>query len=170
MSGDPIVIPTAVILEVFRHAAETYPEECCGLLVGDQDTFSVDEVKRCVNQQNEMHKLDPQTFKRTAETAYFFGPEDSRFLDRSLRKDAPRVTRVIYHSHADVGPYFSASDRSAAMMSGEPIYPVTYLVVDAAKNGVMGAQLFGWNPKHHDFVRFMTYGPLGTPVDIFNYK
>ncbi len=171
MSGEHVhvEIPASVMLAAYAHAAETYPEECCGLMLGGPDGIGVDELRRCENRQNQMHALDPTTFKRDARTAYFFGPEDVKLLDKSLRKGAPRVTRVIYHSHCDVGAYFSASDRTAATIDGQPMYDVAYLVLDAVINGVMGGMVYAWNDKRHDFVPIASYGPQGQRVNVPTY-
>ena len=49
-------------------------------------------------------------------------------MNKAFRSDNPVV--VIYHSHPDVGAYFSDEDQDKALFLGEPIFPVSYLVVD----------------------------------------
>ena len=71
-------------------------------------------------------------FPRDARTAYNLGAKDLFFLDRALQK-SERPVRVIYHSHVDVGAYFSAEDERAAVSEGELLYPVDYLVVDVRR-------------------------------------
>ena len=34
---DPVVLPTSVLNEIFAHAREAEPEECCGLITGGDD-------------------------------------------------------------------------------------------------------------------------------------
>ena len=48
--------------EISRHAQETFPEECCGVifLAGPSD-----RAQRLANMQNKLHALDPQTFPRS---------------------------------------------------------------------------------------------------------
>ncbi len=126
---------TPAVLEViYAHAREGYPEEVCGLV------SESGQVRRCQNRQNALHAADPVSFPRDARTAYNLGPEDLFFLDRSLR--GPEPVRVIYHSHIDAGAYFSAEDAGAAVLDGEPLYPVEYLVVDVSAGGVRGAKQF----------------------------
>jgi proteasome lid subunit RPN8/RPN11 len=139
MSGEPDgarkgELPRAVLDEIYAHARAGYPEEVCGLIIGG------DEVRRCENRQNALHAEDPQAFPRDARTAYNLGPKDLFFLDKSLRSERP--VRVIYHSHPDVGAYFSDEDARAATSEGELLYPVDYLVVDVRADGVRGARLF----------------------------
>jgi proteasome lid subunit RPN8/RPN11 len=138
--------------DVYAHAREGYPEEVCGLLI---DGPGAGEVRRCENRQNALHAEDPARFTRDARTAYNLGPRDLFFLDRSLRSSQP--VRVIYHSHIDVGAYFSEEDARAAAPDGELLYPVDYLVVDVQKDGVRGSKLFRFIDGR--FVEIASYGP-----------
>jgi proteasome lid subunit RPN8/RPN11 len=146
MSGE---LPRPVLDEIYAHAREGYPEEICGLIIAG------DEVRRCENRQNALHAEDPELFPRTARTAYNLGAKDLFFLDRSLR--SPRPVTIIYHSHIDVGAYFSEEDARAAAPDGELLYPVDYLVVDAAPEGVRGSKLFRF--LDGKFVEIAAYGP-----------
>jgi len=46
-----IRIPTAVMREVYDHMEESYPYECCGLLVGtlEGDSKTVHTFRKCKN-------------------------------------------------------------------------------------------------------------------------
>ncbi|MCU1279718.1 MAG: putative metal-dependent protease of the superfamily [bacterium] len=142
-------IPRAVIDAIYAHAREGYPDEVCGFIVGN------DEARRCENRQNALHAEDPVAFPRNATTAYNIGAKDLFFLDRSQKTERP--VRVIYHSHVDVGAYFSAEDERAAVSDGELLYPVDYLVVDVRQDGVRGAKLFRFSDGK--FVEVDRYGP-----------
>ena len=147
MSGSEIL--RTVLDAIYAHAREGYPEEVCGFIVGG------DEARRCENRQNALHAEDPAAFPRDARTAYNLGARDIMFLDRSQKSERP--VRVIYHSHVDVGAYFSAEDERAAVSEGELLYPVDYLVVDVQKEGVRGAKLFRFEGGR--FVEVASYGP-----------
>jgi adenylyltransferase/sulfurtransferase len=137
MSGELL---TAVLDEIYAHAADGYPEEVCGFVLGG----ATPSVRRCENRQNALHAEDPVRFARDARTAYNLGPADLMFLDKSQRSEAPVV--VIYHSHCDVGAYFSDEDQTAAKFDGEPLWPrIGWLVVDVQKDGARGAKLFRWD-------------------------
>ena len=138
MSGKKVDITPEALADVFTHAAEGYPREVCGLLLGASG--KLDEVRRCENRQDALHAEDPVTFPRDARTAYNIGARDLLFLSKSLRSERP--VQVIYHSHVNVGAYFSDEDKAAATSEGELLYPVDYLVVDAGPSGVRGAKLF----------------------------
>jgi len=148
MSGS-VNIPRAVLDAIYAHAREGYPEEVCGFIIGH------DEARRCDNRQNALHAEDPAAFPRDARTAYNLGARDIMFLDRSQKTERP--VRVIYHSHVDVGAYFSAEDERAAAPDRELLYPVDYLVVDVQKDGVRGARLFRFDGGA--FVEIGSYGP-----------
>jgi proteasome lid subunit RPN8/RPN11 len=146
MSGE---VPPAALADIYAHAREGYPEEVCGFVLAGG------EVRRCENQQNRMHALDPETYPRTAREAYTLGFKDLRFMEQSLRGELP--VRIIYHSHVEVGAYFSAEDVRAAAPDGELVYPVDFLVVDVKANGVHGAKLFRFEGGR--FLEVGQYGP-----------
>src|SRR5215831_2759155 len=153
-------LSTQVLAEIYAHARETYPEECCGFLIGPRDSAEVDEVRRCVNEQNRYHALDPERFPRTARIAYYLGGRDLRFLMQSL--ETPRPVKIIYHSHIDVGSYFSAEDIRAALGrepddTAEPLYPVDHIVIDAQADHIGGAKLFRWDRGQRAFVQVDAY-------------
>ncbi len=169
MPSEPAVAPaltpvptlTATLLTaMYTHAQSTYPEECCGFLFGPHESPVVDTVQPCVNEQNRYHALDPERFPRTARTAYYLGGKDLRLLMQSMT--SPRPVKIIYHSHIDVGAYFSAEDIRAALgrepdATAEPLYPVDYLVIDAQGDHVAGAKLFRWDAQQHAFAQIATY-------------
>jgi len=140
MSGS-VPLPRAVLDDIYAHAEEGYPEEVCGLVLsGRGDGYPAPEVLRCENRQNALHAEDPTTFPRDARTAYNLGPRDLLRIDQSLR--GARPARIIYHSHIDVGAYFSDEDASAAAPDGELLYPCDYLVVDVRQQRARGCRLF----------------------------
>lgn len=152
-------IADEVLRLVYAQAERLYPEEACGLLIGPRDTLRCDEARPCENQQNRLHARDPVAYPRDARTAYALSVADLTFLDASLGSDRP--VKIVYHSHIEVGAYFSLEDRSAATFEGELIYPVDYLVIDAKQEGVRGAKLFRF--RDGDFVVIAEYGPATMP-------
>jgi len=160
------LISAQVLTEIYAHARETYPEECCGFLIGPRDSAGVEEVRRCVNEQNRYHALDPARFPRTARIAYYLGGKDLRFLMQSL--ETPRPVKIIYHSHIDVGSYFSAEDIRAALGrepddTAEPLYPVDHVVIDAQVDHIGGAKLFRWDRSQRAFVQVDMYAGEPAP-------
>jgi len=129
-----ITIPTAALQELYRHAREEFPNECCGYLFGSGETL---ELRRCRNRQDQLHALDPEANPRTAANGYNIGGRELLDLVRSF--DGDRPVTVIYHSHPRVGAYFSAEDANAAIAAG---FPVDYLVIDAQEQTIVEARLF----------------------------
>ena len=153
-------IPQPLLDAIYAHARETYPDECCGFLIAPQGSPAIDEARRCVNEQNRYHALDPERFPRTAREAYYLGGKDLRFLLESVSGERP--VKIIYHSHPDVGAYFSAEDTRAALGrepddSAEPLYPVDHIVIDAQADHVAEAKLFRWDGRQRSFVHVDTY-------------
>jgi proteasome lid subunit RPN8/RPN11 len=137
MSGEPgdvPQLPAQLLANIYAHARRTYPSECCGYVLGSGDAA---ELVVCENFQDRYHAVDPETFPRTSTTAYTFGPKDLRRLAASFDADVPAT--IVYHSHPDVGAYFSAEDARAATSAG---WPVDYLVVDCQADRIGGAVLF----------------------------
>ncbi len=60
---------------------------------------------------------------------------------------------MLYHSHLDVGAYFSETDAAAANMGGdEPAYDLAYLVVSVRAGTVDDSRLFVWDVAKRAFV------------------
>lgn len=130
------MIDSQILKEIYKHAVEVYPEECCGLI---QATTS----RRCENIASKLHRSDPKRYPRSARGSYAFSAKDIRFLIDSLETSNPATT--IYHSHPDVGAYFSSEDLAFALFDGSPAYPVSYLVIDVRANGIEGAKQYTYD-------------------------
>jgi [CysO sulfur-carrier protein]-S-L-cysteine hydrolase len=122
-----------VIQEIYRLAIEQYPRECCGLILKKG-------IRACPNIQDQLHQADPINYPRNSTTAFAFSASDSLFLSRNIDTENP--VRIIYHSHPDVGAYFSNTDKANALYEGRPIYPVDHLVIDVQSHGVICAKIF----------------------------
>lgn len=122
---------------IYRHAANAYPEECCGFVFANAGVHCGENI------QNSLNQLNPEVYRRSAANGYTFAVADTLMLNRSLSGDNP--VRIIYHSHPDVGAYFSREDEDKALFMGQPILPVAYLVIDVRAGEVQGAKLFEWS-------------------------
>jgi [CysO sulfur-carrier protein]-S-L-cysteine hydrolase len=134
--------------EISRHAQETFPEECCGVIFSAGAT---DQVVRVKNIQNRLHALDPQTYPRTAAIAYAMDPLE---LDSVIRQGEERGRRLkaFYHSHPDHDAYFSDEDKAFASPFGEPTYPdVAQIVISIYKRAVKEIRAFEWSAARNDF-------------------
>jgi proteasome lid subunit RPN8/RPN11 len=121
------------IKEIYRLAIEQYPHECCGLILQQG-------IRPCPNIQNQLHQSDPINYPRTATNAFTFSAIDALFLSRNIHSENP--VKIIYHSHPDVGAYFSHTDKTNALYEGQPIYPVDHLVIDVQNSSAICAKIF----------------------------
>ncbi len=145
-------IPAEILGEVYRHAREEYPNECCGWLTGTRDGDEADRVRRATNAYTPASH--PTAADRSAESAYVIDGEDLLELNRGLDESNPTPPRVIYHSHPNGRAYFSETDRRVATDPwGEgPVYPVRQLVVGIDERRVVEARLYEWDESKADFV------------------
>jgi [CysO sulfur-carrier protein]-S-L-cysteine hydrolase len=138
MSGE---LPREVLLDVYRHAREAFPAECCGFLVGEGAL--IERARRCRNAQTDGEH--PVAAQRGAETAYVIAGEDLLTFVRAVDDG---TAKVLYHSHPNGRAYFSATDTEVALGGwDEPAYPVLQLVVGIDAERVVEAKLFAWDGK-----------------------
>jgi proteasome lid subunit RPN8/RPN11 len=135
--------------EISRHSKETFPEECCGLVLSNG---AREYVRRIENIQNKLHALDPMTYPRTAAIAYAMDPRELQ----SVLDDADRAgakLKAFYHSHPDHEAYFSAEDKAFATPFGEPTFPsAAQIVVSIFHRTVKDIKAFAWSDDKKDFV------------------
>lgn len=144
-----------VLARVDAAAREGYAkdEESCGLLIGPAaDATLLDTIVPMVNRAKALHAMDPAAYPRTARMYFDVDPmKFARAIDEG--EAANRPVKVLYHSHLDVGAYFSETDAAAAKMGGdEPAYDLAYLVTSVRASGVDDRKLFVWQPDERAFV------------------
>ena len=85
---------------MLAHATETYPNECCGAMLGvtDGDQKTVREALRLDN-----------AFAGAQDARYELRPEDLLAADSAARARGMDLIG-IYHSHPDCDAYFSKTD------------------------------------------------------------
>ena len=140
------MIVTPSELEAIRkQAADEYPSESCGLVfVRGAERL----LLPCRNDQDAKHAEDPQRYPRDARTAYYIHADDLRRIGQ-LEVQGYSMA-VIYHSHVDVGAYFSPTDRKQALLSGylDQVYVVTSVVAGKAE----ATKAFRWDAAKDEFV------------------
>ena len=139
--------------EIYRHAIEEHPFECCGIVIGEVGNSSQDILFRCTNIQNKLHEKDPEIFVRDARTAYNIDPKElMKILKEADTRQLP--VKVFYHSHPEHDAYFSEEDSIMALFDGEPIYPeASYLVISVYDKKIRDQAMFNWNPETKTFER-----------------
>jgi proteasome lid subunit RPN8/RPN11 len=148
-------VTQAVLARVEEEAVAAYgrDEESCGLLTGpSEDALLVDAIVPMENRANKLHRLDPETYPRTGRM--YFDIDPLKF-ERAVREGEAnaRPVKVLYHSHLDVGAYFSPTDAEAATMGGDaPTYDLAYLVTSVRAGVVDDRKLFIWDDGSRTFV------------------
>jgi [CysO sulfur-carrier protein]-S-L-cysteine hydrolase len=150
-----LIILRGVLDRVSEEARLAYgrDEESCGFLVGPAaEGLRVDGIVPMTNRANALHRLDPESYPRTGRTYFDI---DSMKFEREIARGAQnaRPVKVLYHSHLDVGAYFSATDAEVAKMGqGEPPWDLAYLVTSVRAGEVDDRKLFVWDPATQGFV------------------
>ena len=86
------------LLAIDEHALESFPHECCGLLLGEFREKAI-EVREIVRAENVL--ASPVAFEANAELVF-------KAVDRAERSGLELVG--IYHSHPGLGAFVSARD------------------------------------------------------------
>ena len=137
-----------VIEKILRHAADQYPEECFGVVTGDEGDQTVHAFE---NIQNTVREKDPGRYM-DSRTAYFVDRKKFDMIISSAQREGKRVL-AFYHSHPDIEAYFSSTDVEAQTVFGEPEFPETLHMVVSVMNGkVHDLKCFRWNSPERRFI------------------
>lgn len=136
----PALSVTAQVLnEMAGHARETLPEECCGLVSGDEaNRFR--RVYRCRNEMTRMHQDDPMAHPRDGRQAFYMNEHDYLAASRQAESHGEKIT-AVYHSHPGVGVYFSELDQAFAAQDLFPFPDADHIVI-SIHDGKVEAGLF----------------------------
>lgn len=116
-----IQISSGQLEEIKRCGEETYPHECCGLLLGCEDGDGKRRIERVVAASN-VHEEDHSR-------RYLISPEEMLAHQRMAR-EANQEILGFFHSHPDVAARPSRYDRDQAW----PWY--TYVIVSVVGGSV----------------------------------
>ncbi|MGK7890872.1 MAG: M67 family metallopeptidase [Leptolyngbyaceae cyanobacterium] len=119
-----LAISSDQIANIRAHAVSTYPEECCGILLGRMDlaaevTRTVVEVWPVTNAWGDEAKtaiapLDDRSAQNlTAERRYWIDPKELLAAQKAGRERGLQIIG-IYHSHPDHPAVPSECDRTLA--------------------------------------------------------
>jgi proteasome lid subunit RPN8/RPN11 len=116
-----IELPAGLVEAIRRHGAETYPEECCGGLLGERrnGTVRVVRTEPVPNRQTELRQR-----------RYTIDPLDYLRLER-LAGEVGLSVVGIYHSHPDHPAVPSEFDREHAL-------PYFHYLIVAVEEGRAG--------------------------------
>lgn len=155
----------------FQHARGTFPEECCGIVVGVALKPELQRYEPWPNLQTALHAQDPIRYPRDGRTAFAFDPLK---LERRIDalKEGGQVLVAVVHSHPTYPAYFSRTDRQSAAPFGFPTWDGAWHLVisvygaspDAAAKNSRGApeirdlKGFFWNDTLEEFEEGSLFG------------
>lgn len=104
----PVRISADVLHDLFAHALEALPEECCGLVLRN-GPYRYGLVERCRNEMTARHANEPETYPRDGKAAFYMSDYDVLRVRREAEVSGREVT-AVYHSHVGAGAYLSEMD------------------------------------------------------------
>jgi len=114
----PAIVPGTIMQELYAHARDAAPEECCGLITGtDENLFRASH--RITNVMTKMHLADPERYPRDSHRAYYMAESEVLAVTRAAEERGEHVT-AVYHSHVSMGIYLSEDDLAFAE---HPLFP-----------------------------------------------
>ena len=108
--------------QIRKHGEETYPHECCGVLLG-KALEGINEVEAAVRAGN--------TRTDSAHNRYHIAPQELISIQRQARQSSLDIVG-FYHSHPDHPAYWSATDLQEAHWLGCS-YVITSVEMGVAK-------------------------------------
>ncbi len=124
---------------------ESDPErEVCGFLVRRDGALEVEPVP---NVADKYHAKDPVRFPRTSRDSYFMDPRSQLQVLEAVERDGAGIV-AVWHSHVEVGAYFSAKDRADAVVDGVQQVPgAEYLVFGVRAGRVTEARRYQYDGR-----------------------
>jgi proteasome lid subunit RPN8/RPN11 len=104
----PLTIPQPLYDQLRAHGEETYPNECCGIMLGraEADTIEVHDLIRAGNTRTD-----------SAHNRYNIAPQELIAAQRQARKSSLDIVG-FYHSHPDHPAQYSTTDFAEAHWFG----------------------------------------------------
>ncbi len=115
-------LTTATYNAIRTHGEETYPHECCGVLLG-QSEGDVNAIQQAVRAGN--------TRTDSAHNRYNIAPQELMRIQRQAREQGLDIVG-FYHSHPDHPAQWSSTDLAEAHWLGCS-YVITAVVTGAAQ-------------------------------------
>ena len=135
----------ATLLARIAALCEADPErEVCGFVVRRGGALEVEPVP---NVADRYHAKDPVRFPRTSRESYLMDPRSQLQVLESLDRDGADIV-AIWHSHVEVGAYFSAKDQADAVIDGVQQVPgAEYLVLGVRAGRVAEVRRYRWDGR-----------------------
>lgn len=143
-------LPEDSLAQALTHLDTVYPEEGVGVILARD---GVREHVALENIQSTLNRLDPDKFPQTGATAYAIHPDEAREIFRR-RQEGWRL-EVLYHSHVETLPVFSAEDEARALVDGQPLFPEAVYLIAARSREVGGSNAvaaYRWSPRAGEYI------------------
>jgi proteasome lid subunit RPN8/RPN11 len=139
-----IAYPPEVVARIAALCEADPEREVCGFVVRRGAEL---EVVPVANVADRYHALDPERFPRTSRDGYLMDPKVQLRLQRELEAWGGEIV-AVWHSHVEVGAYFSEKDRADAVVDGVQTMPgAEYLVLGVRGGRVTDAKRFRWDGR-----------------------
>jgi proteasome lid subunit RPN8/RPN11 len=132
-------VPGPLLAEMKAHARETYPDECCGFLIGPSSEPSGEDPRTILGLRRARNEHEGERGRR-----FLIRPEELRDAERSLESSG-RTVVGFYHSHPDHPARPSQFDQEHAW----PWY--SYLVLSVTATDVPAVGAFELDPDSSVF-------------------
>jgi proteasome lid subunit RPN8/RPN11 len=156
------LVASALLPIIYRTVEPPYPHEGCGFVFDSGDGL---EHVPTENRAQFLHEKDPERYPRGGND--WFEPNMKPWMQAERRGLVPVV---IYHSHPDVGAYFSEGDYESAVLRLEDGLVlernpgVCHLVVSVRRGRADGAKLFRFNDETSAFDEFAEFDNSGRTI------
>lgn len=128
-----VAYPPEIVARLAALCEADPQREVCGFVVRRAGALHVAPVP---NAADRYHAADPERFPRTSRDSYLMEPKEQLRLQRELEAWGGEIV-AVWHSHVEVGAYFSEKDRADAVLDGVQAVPgAEYLVL-----GVRGGRV-----------------------------
>lgn len=137
--SDAVVYPPEIVARIAALCEADPAREVCGFVVRRGGALQVVQV---TNVADRYHAVDPERFPRTSRDAYLMDPKEQLRVHRELEAWGGEIV-AVWHSHVEVGAYFSEKDRADAVVDGAQAVPgAEYLVLGVRGGRVTEAKRF----------------------------
>jgi [CysO sulfur-carrier protein]-S-L-cysteine hydrolase len=139
-----IAYPPDVVARIAALCEADPAREVCGFVVRRGAELEVVPVP---NVADRYHAADPERFPRTSRDSYLMDPKVQLRLQREIEAWGGEIV-AVWHSHVEVGAYFSEKDRADAVVDGIQTLPgAEYLVLGVRGGRVTETKRFRWDGR-----------------------
>ncbi len=139
MSG--VAYPPELVARLAALCEADPAREVCGFVLRRDGALHAVPVE---NVADRYHAADPAGFPRTSREAYLMDPKAQLRIQRELEAWGGEIV-AVWHSHVEVGAYFSEKDRADALVDGVQAVPgAEYLVLGVRGGRVTEVKRFRW--------------------------